>query len=115
MSRLVPGRGKVEFVADAIGRREGSAESILERLREGLRDGAKRGVYRAAAIFADVEVTPPGARESTDAVRVTLEHESGLCREIFVPYRIGAAGGVELGEPFAAGAERTIFPAGGGP
>jgi hypothetical protein len=57
-------------------------------LIEGLRSRAAAGAYRAVAVFRFVVITLPGGAKS-HAIHAGMEHASGRCREVFVPYRVG--------------------------
>ena len=61
-------------------------EDASAALVEGLRERATSGAYRAVAVFRFVSITLAGGEESS-AIYISLEHASGRCGEIFVPYR----------------------------
>lgn len=54
-------------------------------LIDSLRERAASGDYRAVAMVRFVVITLPGDRKS-DAIQIGLEHASGRCGEVFVPY-----------------------------
>jgi hypothetical protein len=47
---------------------------------------AASGEIRAAAICADVRITPPESGDQTDAIRTSIEHADGDPVEVFMPY-----------------------------
>lgn len=44
------------------------------------------GRFRACGLVLNVEVDLPGQEETSRAIRVALEHESGVGYEVFIPY-----------------------------
>jgi hypothetical protein len=62
--------------------------ALLTHLAAAIRARAARGDVRASAVGADVRVTPPGAAEEVDAVRVVLEHvDDEDAVSVFRPYK----------------------------
>ena len=59
---------------------------LLAFLEMSLRQGVTEGKYRAIALFVDVRVEVPGQVEKTDAVQAGLEHRTGYCVDVFLPY-----------------------------
>jgi hypothetical protein len=87
----------------------GSTQGHIDLLNEGLRVEAQAGVNTACGICADVRVKPPGQESFVDAVQVHLEHESGECVDVFLPYEKTTAGDFKYGMLFASKAEPQVF------
>jgi len=101
--------GKVVAVAAPAAEEHPTSQQVIDQLVASLKTGVARGEYRATAIFADARVLPPGKRESTDAVRVSLEHIAGYCVDVFFPYSRGSDGKVTFGEIFASNRSGAVF------
>ena len=80
--------GKHHFVADQREEDYESAERVLEFVMVELRKGAVDGRWRAAALVLDVRTEAPDEAESTDAIRVLLEHEDGTAIDVLLPYAV---------------------------
>jgi hypothetical protein len=61
---------------------------IVERLNKMLYKHANKGEARALALAADVQFGKADSGEWRNAVRLHIEHVSGYCVDIFVPYRV---------------------------
>lgn len=102
-------------------RRDGVREGVsptaegspsLEGLREGLlaslRAGVSEGRYRATGLVLNVEIDVPGQEGPSRAVRVSLEHESGVGYDVFVPYWF-EGGQLAFGEAMAEVGRCEVF------
>jgi len=85
-----------------------STEAWRQKLLAQLRKGATTGRYRAVGLVLNVEVDVPGAG-ATRALRVALEHESGVGYDVCIPYLREADGAVELGTAMAAQSGCQVF------
>lgn len=63
-----------------------TAVSVIDMLVAGLRERVLNGEIRAAVICYDSRVVAPGMTSKTDAICLQLEHQSGECVEVFLPY-----------------------------
>ncbi len=70
------------------GNTELSARDLVTQLTESMRTRVAAGSARAAAVAASVQFSKRGADEFRNAVELHIEHESGYCVDIFVPYRV---------------------------
>lgn len=85
-----------------------NAFDVVEILEDNMIDMAKTGAYRAAAMFYAVKVTLPGTEDLTDAVAVTLAHQSGPALMVFHPFnRVGS--GINYGSMFACENDNRLF------
>lgn len=62
---------------------------LLGLLYQQLGERAKKGLLLAAATASNVTMDAPSKEGFTDAVMVDVEHRSGYCMQVFIPYRIG--------------------------
>ena len=87
---------------------------VLALLQEAMEKGAAAGDYKATALVVDVSLDGVEGVETTDAIQVGLEHQSGYCVNVFLPYGKDEKGEFAFGELLAAPREASIFqpPAG---
>ena len=90
-----------------------ASRPLIELMTQAFRKQALAGQIRAAGICYDVRTTPPGQTAKTDAICVALEHNTGQCVNVFVPYKKGWFGKVQYGELFASKRDPQIFVGGG--
>lgn len=83
---------------------EGWRDSLIGLLRT----GALSGEFRATGLVLNVEVDVPGTEESRRAIRVALEHDSGVGYDVYIPYGLEGKR-VTLGEPMAAAGRCEVF------
>lgn len=83
----------------------------LDQLRQVLRDKAQEGGIRAAVLCFAGRATPPGEEGTRDVIGVQLDHISGECYELGVPFSIDDAGEVDLGALFGARVAPELFAA----
>ena len=62
---------------------------LLDLLHQQLSERARKGLLLAAATASNVTIDVPSKEGFVDAVMVDVEHRSGYCMQVFVPYRIG--------------------------
>lgn len=67
-------------------------ETVRQQVTTGMSGLLERGEIRGYAIATNVTFLPPGEEERTDAVQITLRHESGEAMEIFATYEDGEGG-----------------------
>lgn len=82
---------------------------LIGLLESGFRQQAESGELLAAAIVVDVQVTPPGQSEETDAVLVRIDHREGYCVDAIFPYSVSEEGDFSLGESFLQPGEPFAF------
>ena len=99
----------IQYVDASDGREAPPSKDLIDLLNQGFRRGAASGEYVATAIFVDVLTTPPGTSSKTDAVQVGLEHRSGYCVDVFIPYQRSPDGAVRFGDIFASQRESSVF------
>ena len=88
--------------------------TFVEAMQLGLRRAAQNGDIHAAGVAADVHVQLPEAQRrdattSSDAISVQLEHHTGECFDVFLPYTAQPGRPLEFGEAFAVLGEARIF------
>ena len=81
----------------------------LEQLRQRVRREAKeKGGLRLVAIFSDDEVKLPDGKTS-DAIQADVEHVSGYCTDVFVPYG-RTVDTLTWGDPISSPGKGSVFP-----
>lgn len=101
--------GEVELVGADDGRGQPPSQEVISGLLKRFREQANSGKCKATALVADVWAFPSDAEAETNAIRVSLEHASGLAIDVFIPYEIGDDGEIQYGELFASQGERMVF------
>ena|SRR2546427_8217713 len=79
-----------------------ASERIIDLMKQAFRQLAAAGRIRAAGICYDSRTIPPGQTEKTDAICVSVEHQSGEGVNCVVPYKKGWFGRIQYGELFAS-------------
>jgi hypothetical protein len=102
-------KGKVVAVPLSVQDEHPPSQTVIDELNAAFKAGASSGEYKATGLFVDVLAQPPGKAAKTDGVRVSLEHRSGYCVDVFVPYSRGADGKIVMGESFASKRNGTVF------
>ena len=85
------------------------SQQVIELLITQLRDEARKREIRASVVCFDGQATPPGESTTMDAICAHLEHETGECLAVFIPYRKEISGQVTYGELFASRMPPHIF------
>lgn len=105
-----------EYVTTAVavdpGVENPTPETVRDELVAALRAGAARGEYRACALFRNTKVEIRGARETSEAISVGLEHVSGYSLDIHLPYVRTPEGGIQLQKTHAYRREAQFFEQG---
>lgn len=89
-----------------------NSDEFVGALRDALCNGARTGNFKAAAIVADFAFERPSSSGERDAIRVSVESESGEAVTCYLPYTLVTPGGtrdVRPGRPFAQRSAPTIF------
>jgi hypothetical protein len=85
------------------------SERIIDLMTQAFRQEAAAGQLRAAGICYDVRTIPPGQTEKTDAICLGLEHQTGQCVSVFLPYKKGLFGKMQFGQLFATRRDAQFF------
>jgi hypothetical protein len=102
------------------GRESHEPADIRRIMAEDFRKMLARAKLRAVGLCVDAWVAPPDVEEATDAIQLSLQHQSGEALDVFVTYRrrfsVGAKGGslvgpLEYGLPFTVPGTLSVFPA----
>ena len=101
--------GEIELIGTEDGHGQLTSQAAISMLLTAFRERAISGICKATALVADVRALPEDAEEETNAIRVSLEHASGLAIDVFIPYEIGEQGQIRYGELFARQGERIVF------
>ncbi len=91
------------------GEQHPESTQVLALLQEAMQKGAASGDYKATALVVDVTLQGGKEGESTDAIQVGLEHNSGYCVNVFLPYGKDEKGEFTFGELLASPREGTVF------
>jgi hypothetical protein len=105
--------GRIEAHAAYDGDEQPPPQRLIDMMTQVFRQQASTGQIRAAAICCDVRTVPPGQTEKTDAICVSMEHQSGQCADLYLPYKKGWLGKIQYGELFAAKRDPQFFIEGG--
>ena len=100
--------GRTQRVSPKLSPRQRTAEDVAAALVEGLRSRAARGEYQAVAIFRFVVIKLPGGGES-NAIHAGLEHQSGSCAQVYVPYRKPEKSSLEFEPELRRSREAEVF------
>jgi hypothetical protein len=101
--------GTIALESAHTGEDQPQSQELIDMLTEGFRQAAAAAKLRAACICFDVRTIPPGETMKTDAVCISLEHESGESVDLFLPYSKGLSGKIRYGELFGAERDRQFF------
>jgi hypothetical protein len=86
-----------------------SSQSLVDLMSQAFRQEASSGAIRAAGICFNVRTIPPGHTEKTDAICISLEHQTGQCVSLFVPYNKNWFGKIKYGTLFATKRDLQFF------
>jgi hypothetical protein len=107
---VIAADGELRMVATHMAEERPLSQDVIDDLYRVLTPEAASGAIRAAAVCADVLVTPPGTQTKTDALRADIEHIAGYPTQVFQPYKKKRLGGYEFGEIFGIdGTSRLRF------
>jgi hypothetical protein len=106
---VVDSDGQIQLVAGYAGDDNPDSLELIDLLYESLTRQSTAGEIRAAAVCADVRVTPPGAADKTDAIRVAIEHANADPVEVLLPYGKRRLRGIDYGELFAQSGTARVF------
>jgi len=105
--------GEITAEAASDGKDHPASQTLIDLLTQAFRNEALAGQIRAAGICYDVRTIAPGQTEKTDAICVGLEHNTGQCVSVFLPYKKGWFGKIQYGQLFASARDPQIFVGGG--
>jgi hypothetical protein len=97
------------MVAVDLGDEHPASKDVIDSLYEDLARSAASGEIRAAAICADVRITPPESGDQPDAIRTSIEHADGDPVEMFMPYAKTRMRAFQFGDLFAQVGTPRIF------
>ncbi|MFI5456577.1 MAG: hypothetical protein ACHRXM_14105 [Isosphaerales bacterium] len=80
-----------------------------KKMTQAFRQQAAAGEIRAVGICHDVRTIPPGQTEKTDAICLGLEHQTGQCISVFLPYKKGWFSKVQYCALFATKRDAQFF------
>jgi hypothetical protein len=104
--------GQVRHIQGGTGEEQPDAAELITVAEQSLCELAATGRVRATALVSDVRIRRPETGESSDAIRVQLEHARGQPITCYLPYSL-EAGQVVRGELFAESGTAAVFPARG--
>ena len=80
----------------------------LEELNQRVaREAKAKGDFRVVGIFSDAEVKLPDGKQS-DAIQASMEHVSGYCTDVFVPYA-RVVNDLSWGDPISSKGKGVVF------
>ncbi len=100
--------GQIVSIAGYDGRERPPSQEVIRLLKEGFVAGARNWEYKATALVYDVIVNLPASGEKSDAIAVSLNHQSTYSVIVYFPYKI-LNGKATLGTAFAQKGEADIF------
>ncbi len=78
-----------------------SYQLVIDLLTQAFRQSARDGKIRAAGICYDIRIIPPEKTKTSDAICISLEHQSGEAVDVYVPFKKGIFGKFSFGELLA--------------
>jgi hypothetical protein len=103
--------GEIRLAAADLGDAPADATAVIDLLVRGFQKDAAASAIRAAGTCVDVRVVPPGSSEKSDAICAQLEHATGHCADVFLPYKKGLLGRIKFGDLFAVAGSSRVFKA----
>jgi hypothetical protein len=87
------------------------AETVVKNLMLGFLAGASEKQFRVVAVFSNVTVGIGEGEETEEssAILAGIEHESGYCINVFLPYELKEDNNPTYGELIAAPREGAVF------
>ena len=101
--------GEVISISGYDDREQPPSSDLIQLIKQGFVQGAKAGDYKATALVYDVRVSLPSSGHKSDAIAVSLNHESNYSVIVFFSYQV-KNGELTFGEVFAQQGESDIFP-----
>jgi hypothetical protein len=92
---------------DAPEQQQDPARALRELGQRVQREARARGDFRVVGIFSDTEIRLPDGKPS-DAIQASLEHASGYCSDLFVPYG-RVVNELSYGDPISAKGKGLVF------
>jgi hypothetical protein len=83
------------------------ARALGELKRRVEREAKAEGDFRVVGIFSDTEVKLPDGKTS-DAIQAGVEHVSGCCTDVFLPYG-RVVNGLAWGDPISSKGKGLVF------
>jgi len=81
--------------------------ALSELSRRVAREATAKGDFRVVGIFSDAEVKLPDGKPS-DAIQASMEHASGYCTDVFVPYA-RVVNELTWGDPISSKGKGLVF------
>jgi hypothetical protein len=89
----------ITHVGASTGEEFPSGQELVRVLKQGFVERRAAGEIKAAAIIANVSVTPPDQDNPVDAIAVRLHHIDGYTVNVFFPYTLSRKK-LSVGEPY---------------
>jgi len=83
------------------------AWALSELSRRVAREAKAKGDFRVVGIFSDAAVKLPDGKPS-DAIQASMEHASGYCTDVFVPYA-RVVNDLTWGDPISSKGKGLVF------
>jgi hypothetical protein len=100
--------GEITSVAASDGHESPPSIDVINMLKSSFIIGAKSGEYVATALVYDVRITLPATGQKSDAIAISLNHQSHYSSVVYIPYEL-KAGILYYGEIFSQKGEFDIF------
>lgn len=101
--------GQVIQVGADSGKEFPPAGDLIALLADAFHQQSAQHSIRAAAIVANVSVTPPHSPDPVDAIRISIDHESDYSVHVFFPYVLSTDNGLTVQPPFATRGRSFAF------
>jgi len=101
--------GRIVAQAAYDGHEHPPSQQLIDLMTQAFRQQAAAGEIRAAGICYDVRTIPLGQNEKSDAICLGLEHKTGQCISVFLPYKKGWFSKVQYGDLFATKRDGQFF------
>jgi len=95
-------------VAGTDGEEQPKSTGIIQLLQDGLKKKAESGNYKATTIVYDVRIGSPETGDPSDTIAVALDHRSGYCVVVPLPYTL-ENGQLQYGVISAQAGEYSVF------
>ncbi|NQZ58388.1 MAG: hypothetical protein HRT88_13085 [Lentisphaeraceae bacterium] len=84
-------------------------EELLKQIHTTLESGCRQQLHIAVAVGTDVKVQHPQEGSYVKAIEVSIEHQSGLAHDCYLPYQKSADGKIQYGNIFSTSVEPSKF------
>ncbi|MDO8553694.1 MAG: hypothetical protein Q7S22_02715 [Candidatus Micrarchaeota archaeon] len=98
--------GDIAHVGAYAGKEFPLGQNLVDIMLDSFKEDARKEKIKAAAIVANVTITPPG-KSKIDAIRICLDHKDNYSMQVFFPYILTKD--LVVDNPFATKGLRFAF------